>query len=373
MVCTHTENEIMKTYKFQLYNSTHNDQLEESIAIACEVYNWCISLHRRYYRLYGKYLRKSLLERHLTKKRRRIPRWQKLNSQAVQNVADRIELSYQAFFDHIKKKSSGRKRPPHFRKLRDYHSFTLKQSGYKFGDDNRITIMGRTYKFFKSREINGRVKTITVKKMPTGRIFIFVVTDEVSTKLRTRTGKAAGIDFGLKDFLVLSDGTKIASPEYLKHGLSKLRRLSQNYSLKQDGSHNKEKAYHELTRMYEKVSNARMDFFFKLANELCQKYDSIAVEDLNLDGMKRLWGRKVSDLAYGEFLKVLNYIALEYGVTIKSVDRFYPSSQMCSACGCINPNTKNLRVREWICPSCGAIHDRDRNAAINIRMKAFGI
>lgn len=361
----------MKTYKFQLYNSKHNKQLEEAISTACEIYNWCISLHRRYYDMYGKYLSANLLKRYLTKVRRKNPRWQKLNSQTAQDVVERIDRSYKAFFDHQKKHASGRKRPPHFRKLKDYHSFTLKQTGYKLGPGNTIVIMGRRYRFFKSRDAAGKIKTVTVKKMPTGKIFVFIVTDEKPQKYRARTGNAVGIDFGLRDFLVLSDGTRIESPEYLKQELSKLRRLSRNFSLKAKGSNNSEKARLELTRLYEKISNQRQDYFFKLANDLCNKYDRIAIEDLNLDGMKRLWGRKVSDLAYGEFVTILCYVASEYGVTVKAADRFDPTSQACSSCGCINTKVKDLRVRTWICPDCGAVHDRDINAAINIRNRCF--
>lgn len=360
----------MHTYKFKLYNSDKNKYIDESVSAAWEIYNHCIALHRRYYRLYGKHLSKNKLQKHIAKLRRRNELWQKLNSQAVQDITDRIERGYKAFFDHVKQHRSGKKSTPHFKKRKDYRSFTLKQCGYKISAGNVIYIHGRKYKYFKSRDIEGKIKTVTIKKMPSGDYYVFIVTDHVRTEKTTRTGKAVGIDFGLKTFLNLDDGTKISSPEFLKSSLKKYQRLSRNFSLKEDGSRNKEKAYIELMKYYEKLSNQRENFFFNLANELCQKYQFIAVEDLNLDGMKRLWGRKVSDLAYGEFLLILEYIASIHGVTVKKIDRFAPSSKVCSDCGGFV--TLTLKDREWTCPHCGSVHDRDTNAAINIRKIAFG-
>lgn len=360
----------MHTYKFKLYNSDKNKYIDDSISAAHDIYNHCIALHRRYYRMYGKHLSKNKLQKHIAKLRRRNPSWQKLNSQAVQNITDRIERSYEAFFNHGKQHRSGKKTPPHFRKRKDYHSFTLKQTGYKLGEDNTIYIHGRKYRYFKSRDVKGKIKTVTVKKMPSGDYYVFVVTDHVRTERPARTGKAVGIDFGLKTFLNLDDGTKIESPEYLKISLKKYKRLSRNYSLKQNGSNNQAKAYAELMKHYEKLSAQRRDWFFKLAGKLCQTYELIAIEDLNLDGMKRLWGRKVSDLAYGEFILILEYVASLYGVTVRKIDRFAPSSKVCSDCGC--RVELSLKDRKWRCPHCGAEHDRDINAAINIRKLAFG-
>lgn len=352
----------MKTYEFKLYNNERFKCLEEHLDIACHIYNHCIALLKRYYRLYGKYISANKMKAHIKKLKRRFPRWKKLNSQAVQDIVERIDRAYQSFF-----KLNGR-RPPHFRKRSDYRSFTLKQTGYRL-DGDVITIMGKKYKFFKSREVIGSIKIITVKKKPTGDWYIYVVTDHEEVKNLPRTGKAVGIDFGLKDFLVTSDGEKIQSPEYTKQLLAKLRRLSRNYSLKEKNSHNKEKAYLELMRLYEKTANMRKDFFFKLARDILSRYDFVAIEDLNLDGMKRLWGRKVSDLAYGEFVSILEHVAHASDKTVVKIDRYAPSTKICSKCGSYHP--LSLKDREWTCPDCGAHHDRDINAAINIRNIAF--
>ena len=225
--------------------------------------------------------------------------------------------------------------------------------------------MDRKYKFFKSREIEGNIKTVTVKKMPTGDWYLCITTDHEAKRNYARTGKAVGIDFGFKDFLVLSDGTKIQSPEPLKQSLSELRRLSRNLSLKKEGSRNYEKAKLQLARLHEHIVLRRKQFFFEQANSLCREYDIIGVEDLNLKGMQALWGRKESDLAYGEFISILEYVASTGDKKVVKIDRWAPSTKTCSKCGC---HVKlSLKDREWTCPHCGTHHDRDINAAINIR------
>ena len=360
----------MRTFKIRLYDSKHNRKIDEYITIAWEIYNHCIALHRRYFRMYKKHLSKYDLMRHLTKlKRRKYPHWNNLNSQAIQDIADRIDCSYKAFFSHIKEGRSGRRTTPHFRRRSKYYSFTLKQTGYRFGADNTVVLMGRRYRYFKSQEIVGNIKTVTVKKVPTGKYFLYVVTDAEFPAVGTLTGKAVGIDFGLKDFLVLDDGRKIKSPEYLKQSLSDMRRLSRSFSLKEKGSRNSEKAYYRLVRLHEKIANQRRDWFFQLASWFCKNYDTIGIEDLNLKAMQMLWGRKVSDEAYGEFVQILTHVASKHGKKVIRVDRFSPSTKICSECG--TTVSLSLRDREWTCPCCGIHHDRDVNAARNIKAIAL--
>lgn len=360
----------MLTYRYKLYRSKNEKYLEAYNGIACEIWNHCIALHRRYYRLYGKHLNKYVLMKHMTKLKKlpKYTHWKKLNSQAIQDVVERIDRSYKAFFEHVKQKRSGRKAPPHFCKRKNYRSFTLKQTGYAI-DGNTVYIMGRRYKFFRSRDIEGNIKTVTVKKMPTGDWYLCVTTDHKAKRDYARTGEAVGMDFGFKSFLVLSDGTKINSPEWLRQSLSELRRLSRNLSLKKEGSRNYEKAKRARAKLYEHIAAQRRDFFFLLANELCRKYDVIGIEDLNLKGMQALWGRKESDLAYGEFVQILEYVAASSGRKVVKIDRWAPTTKICSECGC--RVDLSLKDRHWVCPHCGAHHDRDVNAAINIKNLAL--
>lgn len=360
----------MLTYRYKLYKSKNDKHLEAYTTIACEIWNHCIALERRYYHLTGKHIPGNRLKKHITKLKRKpkYAHWNKLNSQAVQDVVERIDRSYKAFFEHVKQKRSGRKSPPHFCKRKNYKSFTLKQTGYVI-DGNTVYIMGRRYKFFKSRDIEGNIKTVTMKKMPTGDWYLCITTDHEAKRDYARTGETVGMDFGFKEFLVLSDGTKIQSPEYLKQSLSELKRLSRNLSLKTEGSHNYEKAKRKLTGLHKHIAAQRRDSFFNLANELCRKYDIIGIEDLNLKGMQALWGRKESDLAYGEFVSILEYVAATAGKKVVMIDRWAPTTKACSECGC--HVDLSLKDRHWKCPHCGANHDRDVNAAINIKNLAL--
>ncbi|GET36435.1 RNA-guided endonuclease InsQ/TnpB family protein [Microseira wollei] len=354
----------MKTLKFKLYQHKRNRYLKRSINAAGVIYNHCIALHKRYYRMWGKHLNCAKLQAHLAKLRKRNPFWQQVGSQAVQDICQRIEKSYQLFF-FLKHHKKG-VRPPNFKKVRKYKSFTLKQAGYKFLGGNRIKIGSRVYQYWNSREIEGTVKTLTIKRTPLGELFMVVVVDSVlEPEIQFTTGRIAGFDFGLKTFLTCSDGSLIESPQFLKQSLNAIRKASQQHSKKVKGSANRERARLNLVRKYEDVSSRRSDWFWKLAHDLTDRFDVLCFETLNLKGMQRLWGRKISDLAFGEFLQILQWVAKKKGKQVVFIARWYPSSKTCSHCGHVL-ETLDLSVREWRCPSCQSINGRDENAAKNI-------
>lgn len=359
---------MMKTYQYKLYRSKRNRHLDKSIDTAAFIWNYCIAVHRRYYKLYGKYLFSNRLMKHITKlKKRRFCWWSQLGSQAIQDVVERIDRSYNAFFQHHKQKRHGRKSPPGFKKCSRYSSFTLKQAGYRFYDDsNVVTIMGRKYKYFKSRSIEGSVKTLTVKRNSLGEIYLYVVCEQEVNQVLPRAGKAVGYDFGLKHFLTADDGNTIDSPEWHKASLKELQQAHRAVSRCQKGSNNRKRALFHLNRVYAKISRRRRDWFFKLSNQLVDEYAVICIEDLNLNGMMRLWGRKVSDYAFAKFVGILEYVASHSETTVIKIDRWTPSSKMCHICGGRN-DALTLKDRKWICPQCGACLDRDVNAAINIK------
>ena len=353
----------MKTLKFKLYQHKQNRHLKRTINAAGVIYNHCIALHKRYYRMFGKHLRSAKLQSHIAKLRKRNSFWQSVGSQAVQDICQRIEKAYQLFFKHNKKGV----RPPGFKKVKKYKSFTLKRAGYKFLGGNRVKIGSRVYQFCQSREIEGTVKTLTVKRTPLGELFMVLVVDEGSSEVEVNTGKIAGFDFGLKTFLTCSDGTKIESPQFFKQSLNAIKKASKQHSKKAKGSVNRERARKNLVRKYEDISHRRRDWFWKLAHELTDKFDVLCFESLSLMGMQRLWGRKISDLAFGEFLQILEWVAKKKHKQIVFVDQWYPSTKTCSQCGHILESL-DLSVREWRCPSCQSVKGRDENAALNIQM-----
>lgn len=358
---------MRKTFQFKLYRSKRNKYLHSQIDIAAVIYNHCIALRKRYYHLFEKSLNLYQLQKHITKLKRmnRYSSWNKLGSQAVQDIAERIERGYRLFFDSLK--TERKVAPPTFKKRAKYKSFTLKQAGYKLLDDNKIRIGKRIFKFHKSRDLEGEVKTLTVKRDPLGDIYLYFsceVEDVVVPRLMT--GKSAGFDFGLKTFLQPSDGTEpIESPLFFRQGIKAVKKANQSLSKKRLGSNHRKMARLHLARVHKQIANQRRDFHFQLANQLAKTYDHIFFESLNIKGMQKMWGRKVSDLGFSDFVHIQEYVCQKQGSIIGFIDRFFPSSKLCHICGCINTELE-LKDRIWICSGCQTKHNRDENAAINI-------
>lgn len=362
---------MRKTYCFKLYKNRRNKHLHVQIDLASQIYNHYIALHKRYYRLHKKHIHLYALHKHITKLKRlpKFQHWRQLDAQAIQNIAERIEHGYQLFFRNIKAESQRRVAPPSFRKRRKYKSFTLKQTGYKLLDGNQIRIGKRIFKYFKSREIEGRIKTLTIKRDALGDIYLYFSCELPDAQpSRTVTGKIAGFDFGLKTFLVASDGKQIEMPLFYRQSQRKLAQAQRRVSSKKRGSNNRKKAAANLARVHKKIADQRRDWQFKKARELSEIYDFMFFEDLNLVGMKALWGRKVSDLGFWSFIQTLGHMASKLGSQVGMVDRYFPSTQLCSSCGTLNSDLKDLRIRNWSC-DCGATHDRDHNAAVNILLE----
>ena len=356
----------MKAYKFKLYSNHGNRELHKTIEGHASVWNHCVALQRRYYAIYGKHISKFTLINHVAKLKRlpRFTHWNRLPSQAIQDVFARLDKAYNKMFaDRKAGKRCGR---PRFKPRRKYKSFTLSQAGWKMLPGNQIRIGKRDYRYFKSREVLGNLKTCTIKRDAVGDIYVCIVTDHVESDLnRAMTGHIAGFDFGLKRYLTGSNGHDIESPQFFKRSFNAIRCASRKHSRTRKGSTNRERARLNLARKHRRIECQRSDFHWKLAHALTDRYDEIRLEDLNLAGMKSLWGRKVSDLGFADFVKTLVYIASKKDVKITFIDRWYPSSRTCSACGAVN-ETLNLRDRTWHCPSCHTKLDRDHNAAVNI-------
>ena len=215
---------------------------------------------------------------------------------------------------------------------------------------------------------NGLIKSATISQTPSGKYYVSILVEQEDKKYLSKTSKRVGIDLGIKDFAIMSDGQKISNPKYLAKSEKKIAKLQRQLSRKSKGSNNRNKVRIKLAIAWEKIINQRTDFLQKLSTELIRNYDVICLEDLNVGGMVKNHNlaKAISDCSWSEFVRMLQYKAEWYGRTISKIDRFYPSSQTCNCCGCVNPITKDLSVREWTCPECGVTHDRDVNAAKNI-------
>jgi putative transposase len=358
---------MRKTFSFKLYNSKKNKLLHERINAAASIYNHCIALHKIYFKIYGKYLNRYQLQKHITKLKKtpRYTSWRIVPSQAIQDITDRIERAYQLFFAHAK---NGRIKPPTFRKRVKYASITLKQAGYKVLDGNKIKIGKENFKYFKSRETEGAIKTLTIKRDALGDINLFFSCEIKNiSPCRIMTGKIAGFDFGLKTFLTSSDGTKIEAPLFFKENSKKIKKASRKVSTKKRGSNNRKKAKMHLARCHKKIAHQRKDYHVKLAQKLTQEQDHLFFEDLSINGMQRIWGRKIGDLGFSNFLSLVEYHGQCNGSQVHIIDKFYPSSKTCHVCQKIFKEL-SLNDRTWRCSGCRTLHDRDINAAINIKI-----
>lgn len=347
----------MISYKYKLYRTDKTKHLDKMLREAAFVWNHALALQKRYYRLFGKYIDTNRMQKHFVK---RITR-NLLHSSTTQEVLQRLDTAYRRFFKHLAK------RPPKFRKAKDFTTIVFKGTGGYSLNGNVLTInrIRKRYKFSLSRPYGGKVKTLTVKRSSLGEYFIIMVLDKAPASLgKTHNGASVGIDFGLKTYMTMSDGTTVKNPQFLKTELPRVQRASRKLTKTASDSHHRQARRKELDRILERIVNQRNEFQWQLAHHLCRQYDRIFIEDLQLTGMTALWGRKMSDLAHGEFVTKLEYVATKYGVTVYKIDRFYPSSKTCT-CGYVNKQLQ-LKDRHWTCPECGAVHSRDLLAAQNI-------
>ena len=357
---------VRKTFKYRLYHNRKNKRLHQRIDIAGLVWNHMVALQRRYYRLTGKYIGLYTMQKHLAKLRRRSARfthWQLLGSQAVQELAERHDKAYQGFFAY--KRGEGRRHGrPGFKKVKKYSSFTLKQAGWKYEGGNRVIIQGTTYKFSLSRPVEGDIKTVTIKRDSLGQMWVCFSVMMDAPIVEASTSNIGGFDFGLKAFLTDHTGREYHSPQFLKSELDEIARLNRELARKQKESNNRRKAKWRLAKAHQRIANKRRDAHWKLAHELSSQFDLICLETLNIAGMKRTWGRKVSDLGFAEFVDILYETAAKTGTEIVQVDQWLPTSKVCASCG--NLQGIPLSERHFNCLACDWSCSRDQNAALNI-------
>ncbi len=351
----------MQAYKYKLYKTKRTKHIDDMLREAAFTWNKALAMQKRYYSLFGKYINKYQLIKWFDK---RIKRYY-LGSQVRQEIIVRLDSSYNRFFNKIAQ------RPPKFKKSVDFASIVYSQCGYKIYDNEIILNQKFIFKFSKSREFGGgEVKRVIIKHSRVNEYYLIVVTDAIPQKYRkTHNGASVGIDFGLKTYLTMSDGSEYYNPLFFKQNLKTIRKESRNLSKCVKGSNNRKRKRLQLSRLHESLHNKREDYQYKLAHELCRKYDYIFIEDLNLKGMTKMWGSKINDLAHSDFVDKLEYIASKYGVVVHKIDRWYASSKTCE-CGYVNKFLK-LSDRQWVCPECGCINHRDLNAAKNILLKGI--
>ena len=355
---------INRTYKFRLYpNKEQTELLAKHFGCARFVYNYFLHQRIEQYRLTGKsdnyYVQAKTLA---TLKTQEETSWLKeVNAQSLQFAVRCLESAYTNFFKK-------RAKFPNFKSKRSKNSFTVPQYAYIEGNRIFVPKFREGIKCHVHREIKGKIGKVTISKTPTGKYFVSVYTEEEYETPFEKTNKSVGVDLGLKNLLVTSEGEVFENNRYTKKYEQKLATAQKHLSRKKKGSRGFENQRLKVARLYEKISNCRIDYLHKCSISLVRRHDTICIEDLNVKGMvmNHRLAKSISDASWGMFITLLTYKAEWNGKRVVKIGRFEPSSQTCSSCGYIHKQTKDLSVREWECPTCHSHHDRDINAAINI-------
>lgn len=359
---------IRKTLKYRLYNSRRNRKLHQTIDISGIIWNQCIAAQRHAYESGLGYISKYDLQKRVAQLRRYHPdcqHWQMVGSQAVQQIVERVDASYQRFFKYKKGETKRKAGRPRFKKVKKFKSFTLKQAGWKLLDDNQVKIGQYKYRFSLSRPVCGQIKTVTVKRDNLNQLWVCFSVIQEFPDIESSTSRIGGFDFGLKTFLTDHNGKGYEHPLFFKTAMDEIARLNRALSRKVEGSNSWKKAKRTLAKTHLKVANQRRDFLWKLANELTERFDVLCFETLNIKAMQQLWGRKVSDLGFASFLPMVKHLCKLKSKWLVKIDRWEPTSQTCSCCD--HRQKMPVCERIFVCAACGVVKDRDHNAALNIR------
>ena len=362
----------MRNTTHKLFKDKTLRYLHDDCNICGVVKNHFLSLCMRYYRRYGKGLSYAKMSKHLTKlkKLEQYQHWNIPYSWALQNVLKRLAQSFREM------KTLGRGHPQ-FKSCKKHKGMTFrgeqvkieklldKQKHKRNHPTYRMRLNGRWYRFALHRPIQGEIIEVQVTRDALGDVYITFTEDYSEVKYEPKTGKAEGFDFGIKDFLTGSDGKPYTSPMFYKQNAEKLAKAQREHSGKVKGSNNRERERKNVARIHKKTVNQRADHHWKLAIDLCRNFDILFFEDLNLRGMKKLWGKQVSDLAFGAFMQKLKHQSHKRIRSVLKIDRWSPTTKCCSVCDHKN-ETLTLSDRQWTCPKCHTHLDRDHNAAINI-------
>ncbi|MDD2439583.1 MAG: IS200/IS605 family element RNA-guided endonuclease TnpB [Methanosarcinaceae archaeon] len=362
---------MLKAYKYRL-NPT-KDQiilLEKHIGSCRYVYNWALDLKIKTYEQTGKSISQFDINKQITILKNKKEWLKEVNSQSLQGMTRNLESAFTRFF----REKNGF---PNFKsKKNPIQSFPVPQHYYVDFEKGVVKLpkIGEI-KAVLHRSFEGTLKTATVSRSTTGKYYISILVDnekKLPEKQEFSASTTVGIDIGIKDFAILSTGEKIENPNHLKNSLKRLKVLQKRVSRKQKGSKNRAKAKQKLAKLHEKISNQRNDFQHKLSFKLVSENQALAVETLNVKGMVKnhCLAQAIEDAAWSSFITKLEHKTEWYGKTLLRIGQFKPSSKVCHVCGYHN-SILTLKDREWICPNCKTKHDRDLNAAINIKKFAL--
>jgi putative transposase len=354
---------VYKAYKFRIYPTAQQQQYFAGAFGCCRwFWNYSLNLCRVTYKETGKGLSRAAIQGMLPALKVEYP-WLKEGaySQSLQVVALNLSTAYKNFFE----KRGGF---PSFKSKHDRQSMSYPQNVKVLDSAIKFPIIGEV-KAKIHRKHEGTIKTVTVSQNRDGSYFASVLVDDgVAAPTGSTEGKAIGLDVGLTDFLVTSNGSKYKHPKATAKHAKNLKRKQQNLSRKAKGSNRRNKARKLVAKVHSKIKRVREDFLHKLSRKIVSENQVIVVENLNIKGMVRshCLAKAISDAGWGMFATMLKYKAEADGKVYLEIDRFFPSSKTCNHC-LHKVSDMNLKIREWKCPKCEAVNDRDINAAKNIR------
>jgi len=358
---------MRKTYKYRLLgNKATFSRADEWLLLCQRLYN--IALEQRIY-IY-RYNRETIScyaqSKQLPELKEAFPEYQLVGAQVLQDVIQRLDKAYKAFFRRVKS-GNGKAGFPRFKSIDRYDSFTLTQAMWKLNGKYLIIRNVGRFKLRLSRPIEGNIKTVTIRRETFGKWYVCFSCDKVPEHKLEPSVKTVGIDVGIKSFVVDSDGHREFNPAFFRKAEKQLRVRQRVLCRRDRNSNGRKDARILVAKAHEKVSNQRNDFLHKVANHYITNYGIIYIEDLNISGMikNHHLAKSINDASWSKFFELLSYKAEEAGRKVVKVPRFEPTSKTCSECGAINQEL-TLADRQWVCKSCDTSHDRDYNAAKNI-------